>query len=469
MNACRPALVGLAGARLLQDEHDRLRSLRPAGVLLFARNAVDAEELRALVVAVRQTLAEVGVVDAIVAVDQEGGAVTPLDRIFPGDPSAASLGWADRVELTRSVHAERARALHAWGIDLVLGPVADVDRPGNPVIATRAFGDRTSLVRSHVEAAVRGLHDGGVRACVKHWPGHGAPRADSHLELPVLDLDEQTRLETDAPPFAAAVRAGVDAMMLAHLHVPAWYRGEARPIGVDPRAVGRLREETGFGGPLVSDAVEMRGLGTHRPRALVEAGIDLVLFARPVSQLGAEAEELPDKGFTWPTPPPLPGPAVSSGPQEGWTGAVRWVGETGVCSAIREAWVVDAASNDRLLRIPDDEGAPLEGGRPGEVDLWREILPHADAHVLDIGAGATAAPPPWTEQDAVVVLAVRPLPGAVQRWLGSGARPRALLRFGAAALHAPSPVEAGFRLDCPEIRRASLRRILRAAGTGWGY
>jgi beta-glucosidase-like glycosyl hydrolase len=468
MKACRPALVGLAGTQLQAPERDRLRALRPAGVLLFARNAVDPDQLRALVTDVRRVLAEAGIADAIVAVDQEGGAVTPLDRILPGDPSAASLGWANRTELTRSVHAERGRALRALGIDLVLGPVADVDRPGNPVIATRAFGDRTGPVCAHVEAAVRGLHDGGVRACAKHWPGHGAPRADSHLELPVLELDETTRLAIDAPPFAAAARAGVDAVMLAHLHVPAWRAGPALPIGVDPRAVQRLRAETGFTGPLLSDAVEMHGLGPHPPRALLSAGIDLVLFARPVGQLGVDVGELPATGFAWPTPRLRAGttPVVQ---EEGWAEAVRRRGGAGALLAIRRAWVVDAASNDRLFRIPDDAGAPLEGGRPGEVDLWRELLPEVAAHVLPLEALPTAEPPPWTEQDAVVVLAVRPLPEAVQSWITTGARPRVLLRFGAAALHAPWLAEAEFCLECPEIRRPALRRILRAAGAGWGY
>lgn len=470
MKGLRPALVGIAGPHLLPDERTRLQALRPAGLLLFARNAIDRAQLTACIADARAALAEVGVEHAIVAVDQEGGAVAPLDRVVDAGPSAASLGWIDDPAFTREVHAERAHALRALGVDLVLAPVADVDRPGNPVIATRAFGGDAALVGRHVEAAVRGLAAGGVRSCAKHWPGHGAPRADSHLELPVLELSEDERLRFDAPPFAAAARAGVDAMMLAHLQVPAWSEAAAHPLGTDPDAVRRLREETGFEGPLLSDAVEMRGLAGRRPLQLLEAGIDLVLFARPVLELGEEATELPLRPTGWPS---LHGrePEASRRDEDASRGGGPWTesmlermtrrrGDPGLLRRAERTWVLDAASGDRLLRLPVAGQGVLEGGLPLDPAVWTGMLKATEPRVLPLAELDRESAPPWTACDALVILAVRPLAPAVEAWIATGARPSALLRLGACALHRGADAASAFELLCPEIRPAALARIL---------
>lgn len=462
MSTARPALVGLAGSHLQASEREGLERLRPAGILLFARNAVHRDQLLELVHDVRAVLAAVGVHHAVVAVDQEGGAVAPLDRVVAAGLGAASLGWIDDRAFTHAVHRERARALRELGVDLVLAPVADVDRPGNPVIATRAFGTESSIVAAHVAAAVSGLREGGVRTCAKHWPGHGSPRLDSHLDLPTLDLDETTRLAIDAPPFAAAVRAGVDSLMLAHLHVPAWSPGAPVPLGVDPAVVRRLRHETGFTGPLLSDAVEMRGWAGRRPLELVEAGVDLVLFARSVATLGVECAELPERPLVWASAlePDLAAPHGSSTrPDEVPT---RIFGDVRAWHAAQRVWVVDAASEDRLLRLPVEGADPLEGGRALDPSVWMGLMPAAKTHVLLRSSLRLDETAPWEADDALVVLAARPLDRAVEAWIAAGRRPGAVLRFGAVALHRETVGTGGFELLCPEIRPESLARVLRA-------
>jgi beta-N-acetylhexosaminidase len=156
-----------------------------------------------------------------------------------------------------------------------LAPVADVNVPANPVIGVRAFGDDPQVVGAHVAAFVRGLQRFHVAACAKHFPGHGATEQDSHLELPVVTGDLEAALE----PFRAAIAAGVRTIMTAHVRVPS--------LGPDPatlneRVVGDLlREELGFRGVVVADALEMRGVSAAfgveeaAVRALA-AGVDVL-------------------------------------------------------------------------------------------------------------------------------------------------------------------------------------------------
>jgi len=161
-----------------------------------------------------------------------------------------------------------------------LAPVADVNVPGNPVIGTRAFGSDAALVARHVAAAVRGLQRVGVAACAKHFPGHGSTVQDSHLELPALVGDLETGLE----PFRAAIAAGVQSIMTAHIAV----NGDAATLD---RAVVHdlLRSELGFGGMILADALEMKGVSARHDVAdaavlALEAGVDALIVGHDLGE-----------------------------------------------------------------------------------------------------------------------------------------------------------------------------------------
>jgi beta-N-acetylhexosaminidase len=163
--------------------------------------------------------------------------------------------------------------------------VADVNvDPANPVIGVRSFGADPDLVARHVAAYVTGLQSAGVAGCAKHFPGHGATNRDSHLELATIAGDVADGL----PPFRAAIDAGVQSIMTAHVRVPAL--GDD-PATVNPRVLALLREELGYDGLVISDALEMKGLSdTVRvdegaARAL-GAGVDALIVGR---DLGEEA------------------------------------------------------------------------------------------------------------------------------------------------------------------------------------
>lgn len=247
------------------------------GICLFGSNLPgDPASVRALVGEIRARRPA-----ALVATDEEGGDVTRLHRDDASPvPGPAVLGAADDLDLTAAVGRAVGAELASYGIDLDLGPVADVNsNPANPVIGTRSFGAAPDLVARHVAAWVTGLQQAGVAACVKHFPGHGDTAQDSHLTLPVLDADLATLRERELVPFAAAVEAGAAAVMTSHLMVPAL--DTERPATLSAAVLGLLRTDLAYDGVIVSDALDMAGASGARsiPEAAVEAlvaGVDLL-------------------------------------------------------------------------------------------------------------------------------------------------------------------------------------------------
>jgi beta-N-acetylhexosaminidase len=220
------------------------------GVVLFGWNVESPEQLRDLNAVLRSES------DVLVAIDEEGGDVTRLEvatgSSYPGN---AALGAVDDVDLTERVAASIGADLAEVGVNLNLAPVADVNtNPLNPVIGTRSFGADGDLVARHVAASVRGLQRAGVAACAKHFPGHGDTAQDSHHELPVVESLQAAALL----PFQAAIDAGVQAIMTAHIVV--------RSVGATPATMNRavlhdlLREELDFDGLVLTDALEMRAI-----------------------------------------------------------------------------------------------------------------------------------------------------------------------------------------------------------------
>jgi beta-N-acetylhexosaminidase len=224
-----------------------------------------------------------GPVPLSVATDQETGAsvrIGPPASVFP---EAIELAAADDPEATRRTYAIIGRELRALGITTDYAPVADVNiNPENPVIGVRSFGADPDLVARHVAAAVHGLQSAAVSATAKHFPGHGDTAEDSHTALPVVDHDKEQWARVDAPPFRAAVAAGVDAIMTAHLSFPA-LDPSGGPATLSREVInGLLRDELGYSGVIVTDSLRMAGVRTRHPdeeipiRA-IEAGADVLL------------------------------------------------------------------------------------------------------------------------------------------------------------------------------------------------
>ncbi|GIH04611.1 beta-N-acetylhexosaminidase [Rhizocola hellebori] len=255
-----------------------------AGYTIFGYNIADPAQVTALSAALRTARPNV-----LLAIDEEGGDVTRLaHRTGSPYPGNAALGAIGDLDLTRRVYHSIGVELARAGLNLNLAPTVDVNTAtDNPVIGTRSFGADPMKVAAHAAAAVVGLQQAGVAACAKHFPGHGATVADSHLELPTVDVSAQVLRERELPPFAAVVAADAKAIMTAHIRVPAL-------TGDDPATFSRailvdlLRGEFGFTGAVVTDALEMKGasvaaggIGPAAIRAL-QAGSDLLCVGADV-------------------------------------------------------------------------------------------------------------------------------------------------------------------------------------------
>jgi beta-glucosidase len=213
-----------------------------------------------------------------------------------------ALGRLYRQEPQRAIAlAERygrctGRDARALGLNWVLGPVCDVNNnPANPVINVRAWGDDPASAGALAAAFVRGAQSGKVLACAKHFPGHGDTSSDSHLTLPLLPHSRERLAAIELPPFEQAIAAGVASVMTAHLMLPAL--DPERPATLSkPVLTGLLRQQLGFGGLVVTDALVMEaitgryGAGEAAVLAL-EAGADLVLMpADAAAAIAAIAE-----------------------------------------------------------------------------------------------------------------------------------------------------------------------------------
>jgi beta-N-acetylhexosaminidase len=249
------------------------------GVVLFSRNVESAEQVAALV----RELKELAGRPLLVAVDQEGGRVARLRAAqgFTELPPLRALGETGDATLAREVGALLGSELRAVGIDQDYAPVVDVDtNPANPVIGDRSLSRDPAAVARLGAAIVEGLQSAGVAACAKHFPGHGDTSQDSHRDLPRLPHALERLRAVELPPFRAAARAGVAAVMTAHVVFEAL--DPARPATLSPEVMRLLRDEAGFQGCAISDDLEMKAVAEHFPLeeaapGAIVAGVDALL------------------------------------------------------------------------------------------------------------------------------------------------------------------------------------------------
>lgn len=221
-----------------------------------------------------------------IATDQEQGSVVRLGGSATQLPGAMALGAGGRAVDARTAAAITGAELRAVGVNTNYAPDADVNaNAANPVIGVRSFSSSPTLAAAMVAAQVAGFGtDANVAATAKHFPGHGDTGVDSHTGLPVIEHDTATWERLDAPPFRAAVKAGVDQVMTGHLVVPALDRSGEPATLSKPIVSGVLRGKLGFRGVIVSDSLEMRGVRTRHSdgevavRAVL-AGVDQLLMA----------------------------------------------------------------------------------------------------------------------------------------------------------------------------------------------
>ena len=248
------------------------------GVCLYGSNRhADVGSVAALLHGARPSV--------VVAADEEGGDVTRIEATTGSSlPGNAALGAVDDVGLTRAVAGALGARLRSLGVDLDLAPCADVNSdPDNPVIGVRSFGSDPDLVAAMTAAQVRGYEDdAGVSSTAKHFPGHGDTATDSHYGFPVITHTKEEWETIDKPPFQAAIDAGIDTIMTAHIQVPALDPSGDPATLSKPIITGVLRGEMRYQGVVVTDSLGMAGVrekyGDARvPVLALKAGVDVLL------------------------------------------------------------------------------------------------------------------------------------------------------------------------------------------------
>ena len=281
----RALIVGCAGAALTGEERDFLKEASPWGLILFKRNVVDREQLRALTAAFRQI---VGRADAPVLIDQEGGRVQRMGPPnWPAYPAAArfdaEIGGKRALEAVRLAARLIAHDLAEVGVNVDCAPDLDVaDEATHAVIGTRAYGRDPARVAALGRAAMEGLIAGGVAPVIKHVPGHGRARADSHFELPIVMATREELAERDFAPFHALR----DAPMAMTAHVVFSAIDPIHPATTSPIVIKEIvRGAIGFDGLLMTDDISMKALGGplgQRAAAAFAAGVDIALHCNGV-------------------------------------------------------------------------------------------------------------------------------------------------------------------------------------------
>jgi beta-N-acetylhexosaminidase len=295
----RAFIAGIAGTVLTDREQAFFRESEPWGLIVFKRNISTPDQVRRLTDSFREA---VGRADAPVLVDQEGGRVQRLGPPhWPAYPAGAAYGRLYDRDAEKGLAAARLGArliatdLAAVGIDVDCWPLADVPVSGaDAVIGERAFGTTADKVAAIAAAVAEGLREGGVLPIVKHIPGHGRAKADSHYELPVVTADRASLEASDFQAFRPL--AGLPLAMTAHVVFAA-----IDPVTPATTSVTIVREVIrdwiGFDGVLMTDDVSMEALSGDmraRSRASIAAGCDVVLHCNGrFDEMCAVAEAVP--------------------------------------------------------------------------------------------------------------------------------------------------------------------------------
>ncbi len=251
-------MLGFPG-RELSEELTQLLAGGLAGVAIYPRNFRDVAELTRLTRAIRQAAAR----PVLIGIDQEGGTKFSLGEPFTPWPSPAELGRLADASLVEKLARAMARELRAAGANLNFAPMLDLaTNPNSPVTSGRSFGSEPRRVAQMGCAFLRGLQAEGVLACAKHFPGHGDAAVDPHFDLPRFGGTRERLMAQDLVPFSSAIKAGVQAIMTAHILIPRI--DSASPASLSCELLQSiLRKQLAFDGIILADDLGMGAIARH--------------------------------------------------------------------------------------------------------------------------------------------------------------------------------------------------------------
>ncbi len=276
------------------DEHARFCSeeLMAGNWILFIRNVSSPSQLQDLNSELHRKTMESGGFAPFITVDQEGGIVSRLHgdmNLYPGAMASAAAGPAHPARTARIM----ASHLKALGFNMNLAPVADINsNPMNPIVGPRSYGDNPGQVSETILEVSKESINEGIIPVLKHFPGHGDTSTDSHLELPGLPYSFDKLEQRELIPFVRGIDAGLPAIMVAHMNIPA-LDSTGTPSSLSKKIItGLLRNSLGFEGLVLTDCLEMKGIRSHyriseAVRLSVSAGADMLF----ISHTAEEQEE----------------------------------------------------------------------------------------------------------------------------------------------------------------------------------
>ncbi len=294
---------------MLPEIEAQIKEYHLGGVILFRENVVTTEQTTKLVADYQKASEKYGM---MMTIDQEGGIVTRLQS-GTDMPGNMALGATRSPELAQNVGHAIGEELASLGINMNFAPDMDVNNnPDNPVIGVRSFGEDPELVANLGIAYTKGLQETGVAATAKHFPGHGDTAVDSHLGLPEVPYDKERLMEVELYPFQQAMKAGIDAIMTAHVTFPKIDDTKviskkdgteiSLPATLSHKVLTELmRDEMGFEGVITTDAMNMGAIHDHFGSVdaairAVKAGTDIVLMPVGLSEVAEGLYDAVDSG-----------------------------------------------------------------------------------------------------------------------------------------------------------------------------
>ena len=288
-----PILIGIKGLKLTNEEKDFLTKNTPFGIVIFKRNIQTKAQLKDLISEIKNVTNN----KTLTFIDQEGGLV---DRLASGGivekgvfkpafyfyeiSQEKGLGFAKDEVFKQFDHI--GRELKEIGIDGDFAPVADLFHPdADKVIGSRSFGPDVRVTIELCIAAIDGLHNNGIKACLKHVPGHGRARGDSHFTTPTVENSLAELQETDFKVFrqlTSRVKSKADFLMTAH--VTYLCLDEKYPATTSKKVIDFIRSDIGFNGQIITDCINMKGLQGdvfEKAKQSFNAGCDIILYTIP--------------------------------------------------------------------------------------------------------------------------------------------------------------------------------------------
>jgi beta-N-acetylhexosaminidase len=294
-----PVMGDVVGLALTDADRKRLMHPLMGGVILFARNYANPEQLKSLCAEIRALRSP----HLMIVVDHEGGRVQRFREGFTTIPHMRALGlhWqknpTEAKALSRDIGIVIGTEMVAHGLDFSFTPVLDLDWGGSTVIGARSFARDGNLVSELAGAMIQGLTDVGVASCAKHFPGHGFVKADSHHEIPIDERTFDDIANDDMVPFAKLAKQ-YTSVMPAHI---IYKQVDSHPAGFSPVWLKLLRDKLGFEGVIFSDDLTMEGASvagddTQRAMAAFNAGCDMVLLCNDQARCDVLLQGLVEAG-----------------------------------------------------------------------------------------------------------------------------------------------------------------------------